>query len=87
MQVHNARRAVFALKPSIRCPSGVAPPVAARDPIIGGQWLEPDPGPDATWGLALRILPGFFTRPPMDRDGVGLALAVLVGIEDVIDPG
>ena len=38
-------------------------------------------------GLALRIRPGFFTLHHMDRDGVGLAPAVLVGIEDVIDPG
>ena len=62
-------------------------PVAARDPISGGQWLGRDPGPDAMLGLALRIRPGFFTLHHMDRDGVGLAPAVLVGIEDVIDPG
>ena len=32
MQVHNARRAVFALKPSIRCPSGVALPGCSAQP-------------------------------------------------------
>ena len=68
-------------------PAGSRIPVAARDPIIGGQWLGRAPGPDATWGLALRIRPGFFTRHPMDRDVGSLARTILVGIEDVIDPG
>ena len=68
-------------------PAGSRSPVAARDHIIGGQWLGRDPGPDATWGLALRIRPGFFTRHSVGRDGVGLARAVWVGIEDVMDPG